>query len=38
MDLGLFDDSFGKESSEIRFADWITEGYVSDQNGEALPA
>jgi len=35
--LGLFDDSFGKESSEKRFAGWITEGYVSDQNGEALP-
>lgn len=36
--LGLFDDSFGQESSETRFAAWITEGYVSDQNGEALPA
>lgn len=36
--LGLFDDSFGYESSEIRFASWITEGYVSDQNDEALPA
>lgn len=36
--LGLFDDSFGYERSETRFASWITEGYVSDQNGEALPA
>ncbi len=36
--LGLFDDSFGKESSELRFASWVTEGYVSDQNGEPLPA
>lgn len=36
--LGLFDDSFGEASSEARFAGWITAGYVSDQNGEALPA
>lgn len=36
--LGLYNDSFGLPESHTQWLDWISEGYVSDQNGEALPA
>lgn len=36
--LGLYNDSLGLESSDLRLLDWIQNGYVSDQTGEALPA
>lgn len=36
--MGLYNDSFGLPDSHSQWLDWIREGYVSDQNGEALPA
>lgn len=34
--IGLYNDSFGKESSHNRWLDWIDNGYESDQTGEIL--
>ncbi len=36
--LGLYNDSFGLPSSHDQWLSWIQDGYVSDQNGEALAA
>lgn len=35
--IGLYNDSFGKESAMQSFAGWIAEGYRSDQNLERHP-
>lgn len=35
--MGLYNDSFGIPESHLLWLDWIENGYVSDQNGEALP-
>lgn len=34
--LGLYNDSFGQPSSHEAWLSWISDGYTSDQNGEAL--
>lgn len=34
--MGLYNDSFGKESSHERWLSWVQDGYVSDQNKEQL--
>lgn len=36
--MGLYNDSFGIPESHLLWLDWIENGYVSDQNGETLPA
>ena len=34
--LGLYNDSFGQSGSHDQWLDWIDDGYLSSQNGEAL--
>lgn len=34
--LGLYNDSFGQNESHELWLPWISDGYVSDQNGETL--
>lgn len=36
--LGLYNDSFGYKKSHTQWLSWIEQGYISDQNGEQLPA